>query len=46
MGDVVAGELLKERGVLLQGVDRARRLFDPVAGDDLPTILQHSLALR
>ena len=46
MGDVVLGELLKERGVAPTASSELGAFLIPVGGDDLPTILQLAHALR
>ncbi len=46
MGDVVLGELLKERGVAPKASSELGAFLIPVGGDDLPTILQLAHALR
>ena len=46
MGDVVLGELLKERGVALKASTELGAFLIAVGGDDLPTILQLAHALR
>ncbi len=46
MGDVVLGELLKERGVAPKASSELGAFLIAVGGDDLPTILQLAHALR
>ena len=46
MGDVVLGELLKERGVAPKASTELGAFLIAVGGDDLPTILQLAHALR
>jgi histidyl-tRNA synthetase len=46
MGDVVLGELLKERGVAPQASIELGAFLIPVGGDDLPVVLQLAHALR
>ncbi len=46
MGDVVLGELLKERGVAPQASTELGAFLIAVGGDDLPTMLQLAHALR
>ena len=46
MGDVVLGELLKERGVAPQASIELGAFLIAVGGDDLPTMLQLAHALR
>jgi histidyl-tRNA synthetase len=46
MGDVVLGELLKERGVAPKASIELGAFLIPVGGDDLPTVLQLAHALR
>src|SRR6266852_6939673 len=46
MGDVVLGELLKERGVTPKASTELGAFLIAVGGDDLPTILQLAHALR
>lgn len=46
MGDVVLGELLKERGIAPTRGTRLDAFLIPVGGDDLPVVLQLAHALR
>jgi histidyl-tRNA synthetase len=46
MGDVVLGELLKERGAVPKASSELGAFLIAVGGDDLPTILQLAHALR
>ena len=46
MGDVVLGELLKERGVAPKASSELGAFLIPVGGDDLPVVLQLAHALR
>jgi len=46
MGDVVLGELLKERGVAPKASTELGAFLIAVGGDDLPTVLQLAHALR
>jgi histidyl-tRNA synthetase len=46
MGDVVLGELLKERGVTPKASTELGAFLIAVGGDDLPTVLQLAHALR
>jgi histidyl-tRNA synthetase len=46
MGDVVLGELLKERGVAPKASIELGAFLIPVGGDDLPVVLQLAHALR
>ena len=46
MGDVVLGELLKERGVAPKASIELGAFLIPVSGDDLPVVLQLAHALR
>lgn len=46
MGDVVLGELLKERGVAPKASTKLGAFLIAVGGDDLPTMLQLAHALR
>jgi len=46
MGDVVLGELLKERGVAPKASSELGAFLIAVGGDDLPTMLQLAHALR
>lgn len=46
MGDVVLGELLKERGVVPKASSELGAFLIAVGGDDLPTVLQLAHALR
>jgi histidyl-tRNA synthetase len=46
MGDVVLGELLKERGVAPKASIELGAFLIPVGGDDMPVVLQLAHALR
>ncbi|MGH7521867.1 MAG: histidine--tRNA ligase [Gemmatimonadales bacterium] len=46
MGDVVLGELLKERGVVPKASIALGAFLIPVGGDDVPVVLQLAHALR
>jgi len=46
MGDVVLGELLKERGLVPKASIELGAFLIPVGGDDLPIVLQLAHALR
>jgi histidyl-tRNA synthetase len=46
MGDVVLGELLKERGAVSKASIELGAFLIPVGGDDLPTVLKLAHALR
>src|SRR6266566_2843336 len=46
MGDVVLGELLKERGAVSKASSELGAFLIPVGGDDLATVLQLAHALR